>query len=302
MITFICCSINPTYAETLRANIEHTIGDTPFEFIAFDNRYSKMGICEVYNNAAEKSQYDNLCFLHEDVKFVTEGWGAEIVRKMAEDDCGVIGFAGSVMKMGFPSGWCLNRTNTRHHYVQHYNNSKRNKKESLKRRNPDKVAYSEVVVLDGLALFIAKRVWKECPFSQDFLTGFHCYDVDITLKVANAGYKNYVTNKLLVEHFSAGSFSESWRIDTIRLHNKWKHQLPMFASSLSKEYIAKHSPKAFYNSIKHMVKFDLYIDYSPSEIATHIMKHPFNISSWKLIQYYRKYKAKYSLYQNKGKL
>ncbi len=293
MITFICCSINPQYAEKLRANIETTIGNIPFEFIAFDNRKAKLGICEVYNSGAEKSMYNNLCFLHEDVKFITEHWGAEIINKLSEDDCGVIGFAGSAIKMNFPSGWCLNSSNTRHHYIQHYNNPNKIKKTSTKRNNPDKLPYSEVITLDGLALFMSKRVWTECKFSQEFLTGFHCYDIDITLKTATKGYKNYVTNRLLIEHFSEGSFSETWRSETLRVHDRWKHLLPLYASSLTESYITRHAPKAYYNSIKEMVKSQLYIDHEPANILKHMLKHPFNISSWKLIKYYLKYNSNY---------
>ena len=293
MITFICCSINPRYAEGLRANIENTIGDTPFEFIAFDNREAKLGICEVYNTVAEGSKYNNLCFLHEDVKFLDINWGAAIIHKLNEVDCGVIGFAGSVIKMNFPSGWHINKRNTRQNYVQDFNDPLKPKRPSTKRTNPDKLNYSEVVTLDGLAMFVPKRVWNTHHFDQEYLPGFHCYDIDFTLTIANAGYKNYVTNILLIEHFSNGSFSEGWRTDSLRLHDKWQHLLPMYASNLSEKYISRHTPKAYYNSIKQICKSDLYIGYKSKEILEHMKSHPFNISSWKLISYYFKYKSKY---------
>ena len=46
--SIIVCSIRPDEAERLRRNIEATIG-VPFEFIAYDNRGTGKGICQVYN-------------------------------------------------------------------------------------------------------------------------------------------------------------------------------------------------------------------------------------------------------------
>ena len=57
MFTIIVCSIRPEEAEKLRKNIEATIG-MPFEFLAYDNRGTGKGICQVYNELAEKAQFD----------------------------------------------------------------------------------------------------------------------------------------------------------------------------------------------------------------------------------------------------
>ena len=95
MISIIVCSINPDAAEKLKRNIAATIGNMEYEVIVFDNRTSGYGICKVYNSCAEKSRYDFLCFLHEDVQFDTIAWGEKIVRTLSEPECGAIGFAGS---------------------------------------------------------------------------------------------------------------------------------------------------------------------------------------------------------------
>ena len=98
MISIIVCSINPDAAEKLKRNIAATIGNMEYEVIDYDNRTSGYGICKVYNSCAEKSRYDFLCFLHEDVHFDTIAWGEIIVRKLSEPDCGAIGFAGSKLR------------------------------------------------------------------------------------------------------------------------------------------------------------------------------------------------------------
>ena len=111
MFSIIVCSIRPDEAERLRKNIEATIG-VPFEFIAYDNRGTGKGICQVYNECAENARYDNLCFVHEDVEFATENWGKLIAEKLSEKDCGVIGFAGSTIKSKAYSGWSSSSRST----------------------------------------------------------------------------------------------------------------------------------------------------------------------------------------------
>ena len=82
MFSIIVCSIRPNEAERLRKNIEETIG-VPFEFLAYDNRGTGKGICQVYNECAEKAQYPYLCFVHEDIEFTTNKWGEKIAEKLA---------------------------------------------------------------------------------------------------------------------------------------------------------------------------------------------------------------------------
>ena len=96
--TLICCSVDPAAAEALRRNVAATIGE-PFEFDVWDNRGRNVGLCDVYDRCAERSGGEYLCFVHEDVRFLTEGWGARLAAKLCEPDCGVIGFAGSVLKL-----------------------------------------------------------------------------------------------------------------------------------------------------------------------------------------------------------
>lgn len=98
MFTVICCSVDPAAARRLEKNIAATCG-CPYEFIAHDNRINGDGLCKVYNRCAAAARYDMLCFVHEDVEFQTEGWGQIIAAKLAEADCGVIGFAGSILKL-----------------------------------------------------------------------------------------------------------------------------------------------------------------------------------------------------------
>lgn len=231
MYSIIVCSIRPQEAEALRANIARTIGEgIQFEFLAYDNRGTGKGICQVYNECAEKAQYENLCFVHEDVEFLTENWGSILAEKLAEPDCGVIGFAGSSFKSRSLSGWhSLSRYGVRLNYVQGGLVDKEGKKCSVACvANPKSEQYSQVISVDGMCLFVKKSVWSKIRFDQDLLEKFHCYDLDFTIASHTAGFKNWVVNIVQIEHFSPGGFDSNWFEETKKLHEKWNNHLPLY--------------------------------------------------------------------------
>lgn len=232
MYSIIVCSIRSEEAEALRENVARTIGDgVPFELIAYDNRSAGKGICQVYNECAERAVYDNLCFVHEDVEFLTEGWGRILVEKLSEPDCGVIGFAGSMLKVKACTGWhSISRYGVCLNYVQRQKSCKTGKLEDvLCVSNPRELSYSPVVPLDGMCQFVRKDVWNKVRFDQEFLRGFHCYDIDFTIAVYVAGYRNWVCHEVLIKHMSAGGYNEGWYEENVRLHQKWGGVLPLYA-------------------------------------------------------------------------
>lgn len=290
MISFVCCSIKLAEAERVRLNIESTIG-VPFEFICFDNREHSFGLCKVYNMCAEKAKYDYICFVHEDVKYNTQDWGTLIINKLSEKDCGVIGFAGSTVKINYPTGWIVERRCTRMSMIQHY---KRKKRFSVKSIAPKSESYSQVIPLDGFCLFVRKDVWSECRFDEVYFTGFHAYDVDFSMTVAQK-YKNYVCNIISIEHFSDGSFSQQWYDETLRLHEKWESKLPMSVPGADLDPCAM---KAYFQSAKYMnikaaMKARIFPIVGFSDVMKHILKYPFAVKSWRLIEKYVKYRLQY---------
>lgn len=257
MLSIIICSISLKYLEALEANIRKTIGIS-HEIIAVDNREKRWPIAKVYNYGAQKVKYPYLFFVHEDVNFHSNGWGEVIVNKLAEPDCGVIGFGGSKVKLSSYSGWYQCGECTVNYFYQNLHNGLtafRASNTYLER------SFEEVIVLDGLGLFVRKDVWKQYPFDEELLTGFHCYDIDFSLQIATANYKNYVccSNQMLIEHFSQGNFSDiNWFSTTLRLHEKWKHLLPIKTSDLniSERKIRKCEELASYDFLRQVLKSD----------------------------------------------
>lgn len=230
MISIIICSINPNLVKALEKNVESTIG-VPYEFMAYDNRNTGKGICAVYNECALKAKYDILFFIHEDVLFHTQGWGKILAEKLAEPDCGAVGFAGGTAKLPYSYGWQSIKCFTRKNYIK---GAQGGRKASL-RSSGSKAAYDAVVTLDGMAICVRRDVWSKIRFDEDTFKGFHSYDTDFTTATFVAGYKNYVCNAMLFEHLSQGSFSRTW-FESVKLYlDKWQKVLPLY---IKEEYSA----------------------------------------------------------------
>lgn len=252
MISIIVCSINPEKLGALKRNITDTIGDVPYEIIAFDNRQNPKSIAAVYNEGASNARYPYLLFIHEDAGFVDKNWAPEIMNKLKEPDCGVIGFAGSQLMLNSPGGWnvmpqwCLwNLTE----------NGKLNRLNVTDNTPP----FEEVVAVDGFAMFVRKEVWERYPFDENAIKGFHCYDVDFSLSVG-AEYKNFVCTNIMLYHDSEGNFGEAWVRDTLRLYKeKWNRILPRFASeiTLSKKEALKYEERVCWRFIKALKKYEI---------------------------------------------
>ncbi len=283
MFSIIVCSIRPAEAEALRLNIKNTIGsDIPFEVIAYDNRGTGKGICQVYNECAAKAAYDILCFMHEDVEFKTIGWGKAVADKLSEPDCGVIGFAGNVMKSSAPTGWSSTRgKGDRYTYIQRDGG-----KEILSIRNPYKDDFSQVITLDGMCLFMNRKVWENVRFDEDTLKGFHCYDIDVTVGAAAAGYRNWVCHTVLVEHFSMGSYGKDWAEDTLDIHRKWQELLPMSVSPMSDRQKKKLEDRASQAWLNVFRELDVYDVMTLGMVLKYVLKHPLNGRSYKLLKGY----------------
>lgn len=288
MFSIIVCSIRPNEAEALRQNIAATIGDVPFEMIAYDNRGTGKGIAEVYNECAARAKYDLLCFAHEDIEFRSEGWGRDIASKLEEAGTGVIGFAGSTYKSAYPTGWlCTRRWGVRMHYVQG-----RGEGEHLFDDNPDKSYYSEVVSLDGLCLFVHRRVWEEVRFDDELLRGFHCYDVDFTIATTIAGYRNYVCHTQLVKHRSSGAYSYDWYHTNLAMHEKWSDFLPLYVAMPSVRECEDLERRAEAEALRKVMQHGMFEVCSWGDIVDYIARYPLKFVSYKLFAQTIKYRLR----------
>lgn len=285
MYSIICCSVRPAEAAALERNVAETIG-VPYEFIAFDNRGTGLGIGEVYNRCAARARYDLLCFVHEDVRFCTPAWGALLAPRLQRPDTGVVGFAGSIVKLRRLTGWNTCNRDLRTHYVQ-------GMRGGLHPRliNPAGEEFSPVVTLDGLCLLARREVWRESPFDTAAFPGFHGYDLDFTLAAAQRR-TNYVCHTVLVEHRSEGSFSHAWLDAMGRLHDKWAAGLPICATPLPAAELERYDRLGEAHFIRFMWQKGCFDVRGLSHAATYIRRHPVSGTAWGLLPKYAKYRLR----------
>jgi glycosyltransferase involved in cell wall biosynthesis len=248
MISVIICSANKTLLNQVSENIAATIG-VPYEIIATDNSSGEQGICSVYNKGILKAQYDTLCFMHEDVLIKTNNWGQVILNIFKKDPgLGLLGVIGSSYKPMTPSGWGGLGPNTYYsNLIQHNKHS--NKPTEHIFRNPNNEKLAQVACVDGVWLCTTKKIASEFMFDEINFTGFHVYDLDLSLFIGQK-YKVAVTYEVLIEHFSEGKFDKNWMLDTIKLHQKWNKVLPVNHENLTREQVI-YSEKA---TFKHFIK------------------------------------------------
>jgi len=230
-VSIVVCSIDPALCEKLKSNIAETIG-VEFEFIVFDNRHEKWGICKVYNHCAKKAVYPYLCFIHEDIKITTKEWGAALIEfAQSSPDCGVIGIAGGTVAYRNFTAWGNGAfvKDVRHRFWQYYENRAVGVFE-FEYYNPDNVDFPEVITLDGCFLFTAQNVYAMKPFDEDTFPGFHFYDADFTFGIAQIK-KNYVCCKIDVYHSSKGSYNADYYKNVKKFQIKWKDALPQTVES-----------------------------------------------------------------------
>jgi len=242
MISLIICSRTQTISSILKENIKSTIG-CEYELIVIDNSESKYSIFEAYNLGISKSKYPILLFLHEDVLFHTKNWGSILLSSFVNNpQAGLIGVAGSKIKTKMPSAWWENETKFLFLNIIQHSPDKETTKLDYGFKSS---SFEEVVIIDGV--FMAMRGNIGLNFNEK-LKGFHNYDQSISIDVRKLGFQVFVTNKILIEHYSPGKIDKSWVKSTLIFHKFYKENLPQsLKNKVSKSQEAYSCLKFIYN-------------------------------------------------------
>lgn len=234
MISVVICSVNQALAAQVKRNIDTTIG-VPWELILLDNSVLKKGITEVYNIGAARSNFDILCFVHEDVLFRTRDWGKKIVGYFEGDEkLGAVGVAGAKYKSKTPSGWSTGIAGLDCCNILHIDKTGA---EQRLYANPAAAATLDYcVTLDGVFICVRKDVWQKTRFDEEHLKGFHLYDIDFSFRVA-MNHKVAVTFEIDITHLTeGGDFGNSWLNYTILWHEIFFRQLPNYTAEIKNPF------------------------------------------------------------------
>ena len=273
MISILICSTNPDLLETLKLNIQQTVG-TKYELIVHNNRENKTGLCAVYNALAQRAQFNLLCFVHEDIIMHTQGWGNKLNELLNNPEIGLVGISGAIYKSNYPGTWSTcDRSFYRTNAIQHFKNQE---KSVISKVNPDNTSSSRVAVIDGVFMATRKNVFNQIGFDEDLLKGFHGYDTDFSLSVGQH-YKVVVSNEILLEHLSQGNLSAEWLASSLLVHEKWKHILPVTIEDIAKD---KKKMSDFY-SCKSALAVALQFPHNKKIVSKyyyHLIRYFFNLN------------------------
>lgn len=232
LLSIIICSIDSEKLMALKGNISETVGGN-YELIHHDNSNEHLGICAVYNNLAKQASGQFLCFVHEDVRFHTVGWGQKLINHLIDKSTGVIGVMGGRYKSEFGLGWRDGYTTFyRYNILDGINNGKH------LYFNPQSETSSNVVCLDGAFLCCRKEIWQHFLFDAINFTGFHFYDIDFTFRIAQS-FTNKVVYDIQLEHFSHGKQDKLFLEDVIKFNQIYADRLPYSIERLSKKEVGR---------------------------------------------------------------
>ena len=252
MISIIICS-RSNEISSLTKNIQETIG-CEYELIVIDNSKNKYDIFAAYNLGVEKSKFKILCFLHEDVEFITQNWGLKITQHLTLPNVGLIGLAGGKGALRVPYGWTsFSPVVNIIHSLTDKNNLRVDIRE-LSRINGD-LKPESVVLLDGVFLCTNKSFFDECAFDEK-IGGFHGYDLDISMSSFNEGFTNYVIFDVDLRHYSKGIFGVDYINALLKVYQKWEPKLPFIdrTCDLSLEMMYKLEKKTLLRLKKRLVR------------------------------------------------
>lgn len=222
MISIIICSRNSKINSKLEANIKITIG-VEYELIIIDNSNNKYSIFQAYNEGVQRSKFEYLCFMHEDVFYQTHEWGKNVIEYFHDQGTGMIALAGGHCILNTPSSWWFSRIISAN-LLQ--GNSNTGESSLYKKRVNENNLKSEVAAIDGFWFCIPKKLFNNIKFDDQLFNSFHFYDMDISFQISKLNLKIYVIYDILIEHFSKGKITNDWLISADLFYDKWKSDLP----------------------------------------------------------------------------
>lgn len=182
-----------------------------------------MSLSRIYADIVDSTEVDSdvIVFVHDDIEFLRDGWGAEVLRLFKENEkYGIIGVAGSAQFDSQAAWW-----NYKKIFGQVLHRSEG--KSWLTAFSPLlEKDLQEVAVIDGLFIAINKNIIT-ANFNRD-LDGFDMYDIDFCLSnLIDGKCKIGVTTNIRLAHNSVGRLKDSWYVNRDKVNEKFGSHYPI---------------------------------------------------------------------------
>jgi len=198
-ISIVTCSSDDAQFLRVAASYDRALRDWPHEIVRIADATS---VADGYTRALRRASGEVVVFTHDDIDILIPDLGARLARHLRDSD--LVGVAGATRATA--PAWAFAGWPHLHGLVIY----------------PDGPGYSVTVysrtvplargirVMDGVFLAMPRQVATSVGWDAETCDGFHGYDVDFTLRAAQAGLRLGVASDLGVVHRSHGSFDEDW--------------------------------------------------------------------------------------------
>lgn len=194
--------------------------------IRYIRNETNLGPIKAINQGIKEAAMDYIAAIHNDVVILENGWLEKILSIMEKDPgIGLVGLAG---RQEIYNTGSVNEESLKHNLQNEDLNA------------PMEEDFSRVAVIDGLFFMARRDFWEKVGFLDEEYGYMHCYDLDLSLKSIDAGFRNIVVNISAV-HLGNGGMTRKLREykDMVKddygllkrnckiLSRKWRHLLPL---------------------------------------------------------------------------
>jgi hypothetical protein len=257
MISIIISSCDSNKLARIKSSIVSTIG-VEHEIIDIQNK-GLYSIAGAYNKGLELAKFDYICFVHEDVEFKSKNWGALLIDRYNSDNTiGLIGLVGTSLLLKYATGWHQSGLVNSYligHIIQGKNSWTDSHYSSFNNSNTD--TWKEAAAIDGVFMFTHRKIILSHKFDEKIINDFHGYDLYLSLKIKEAGYKIFISGAPIIYHYSLGKISKKWFTSNSKVLKQFKQKLPINTSGEKINFfiISRLSLLSFYYYFKRYLKY-----------------------------------------------
>lgn len=244
MISIVILSQNTDLSIGLFQNIEQTIG-VSYELVFIDNADNKYSLFEAYNLGVQRSAGDIICFMHDDIQYISNDWGIKVEHTLSLPDIGACAVAGCKYMRQSPSYYPIGEGYNVINLIQCTNDT-----EIIWHTHDED---QEIVVFDGLWFCIRKECFNKIQFDVENFEGFHFYDIDIATQLVANGYRIMSLCDVLIRHHSGGKTNRQWLENSFIYADKWKNELPLSCMGISAKEAERIECTALYSAFRKIM-------------------------------------------------
>jgi tetratricopeptide (TPR) repeat protein len=230
-ISVVVCSNDDAQYAAMAESYGRALAGWPHEIVRVVDAKS---LAEGYTRGVARATGEIAVFTHDDVEILAADFGERLVRRLGE--CDVLGIAGATRAIA--PAWAFAGWPYLHGSVI-YPDGPGYRVTAYSRTVP--VAHG-IRVIDGVFLVMQREIAVSIGWDAETCDGFHGYDVDFTLRAAQAGLRLAVASDLGVVHRSYGSFDARWEATARKL--KAKHPELNGERSRDTAFVARTLPDA----------------------------------------------------------